>query len=221
MEDLCTNKCKSAKSALLFQDTKMGHPTVYVQIRQKLEEAQVAPQLLDMTIAAEMLDHIQAGHEGTGITLIFRMCELARNPSSTAKLQEELVTLGTNPTAQLIDGLLFLDAVLMETMRLYPGSFGPFPRYVPEKGASLANCAIPAGTTVSASVYSLHIDPGVFPEPEEWCPERWMEATTENRREMMKWFWVFGSGGRMCIGNHLATRSKSFLRLKLFMMLIP
>jgi hypothetical protein len=86
-----------------------------------------------------MLDHVQAGHEGTGITLTFLMCEPSRNPRWIVKLQEELATLGTNFSAQALDGLPFLDALLMEAMQLCPGSLGPFPRYVPEKGATLAN----------------------------------------------------------------------------------
>lgn len=37
-----------------------------------------------------------------------------------------------------------------------------------------------------------------------WRPERWLEVTQDERDEMMRWFWAFGSGGRMCIGNNLA-----------------
>lgn len=213
MEDLCTKMCDKAKSAVLCQSTDVDYPTVYAQLRKKLEEVETSAELLDVTISAEMLDHIQAGHEATGITLTFLMCELARNLSAMTKLQEELRTLGNSPSAQSIDGLPFLDALLMETMRLYPGSLGPFPRYVTEKGATLASFAIPPGTTVSASVYSLHRNTKAFPKPDEWRPERWTEATTESKREMMKWFWVFGSGGRMCIGNHLAIRSEFLFRV--------
>ncbi|KUJ15875.1 cytochrome P450 [Mollisia scopiformis] len=162
MEDLCTNMCKSAKSNLSNESTNKAHPTVYAQLRSKLEEAKIPSELLDVTIVAEMLDHIQAGHEGTGITLTFLMCELSRNPTLMVQLREELATLGTSPSAQSIDNLPLLDALLMETMRLYPGSFGP------------------------ASVYSLHRNPKVFPDPEEWRPERWIEASGEKKKEMMK-----------------------------------
>ena len=220
MEDLCTDMCNGAKASLLSENANSAHPTVYAQLRQKLEDAQTSQEILDVTIAAEMLDHIQAGHEGTGITLTFLMCELSRNPRLMVKLREELATLGANFSAQALDGLSFLDALLMETMRLYHGSLGPFPRYVPEKGANLANFDIPTGTTVSASVYSLHKNPKVFPKPEEWRPERWVEVTNESKKDMMKWFWVFGSGGRVCIGNHLAIRSEcSLLTTYLFTML--
>lgn len=209
MEDLCVKMCAGAKQSLLSGGpTPNSHPTVYAQLRQKLTESGVPDDALETTVAAEMLDHVQAGHEGTGITLTYLMCELSRNPDAKRKLRKELESLGVDPSPQAIDSLPFLDAVLMETMRRYPGSLGPFPRYVPEKGARLGGFEVPAGTTVSTSVYSLHRNPEVFPMPEEWRPERWLEATVEGRKEMMRWFWVFGSGGRMCIGNHLAIRSK-------------
>jgi hypothetical protein len=50
----------------------------------------------------------------------------------------------------------------------------------------------------------LHRNEEVFQEPEMWRPERWLEATQDERDEMARWFWAFGSGGRMCIGNNLA-----------------
>ena len=223
MEDLCSKMSMDAKSTVSETPTKRNshassshtsrsHPTVYGQLRLKLEEANTEPQTLDGIIAAEILDHLQAGHKASGITLTYLTCELSRNPEIRTMLRNELETLQTLDlsAAQLIDDLPVLDAVLMETMRLYPGIIGPFPRVVPSKGARLGDFAhIPAGTTVSASVYSLHRNPSVFREPEEWRPERWIEASEEAKKEMYRWFWVFGSGGRMCISNHLAIRSKS------------
>ena len=46
----------------------------------------------------------------------------------------------------------------------------------------------------------------MFPEPEVWKPERWLNAGEEKEREMLRWFWTFGSGGRMCIGRHFAVQ---------------
>ena len=55
--------------------------------------------------------------------------------------------------------------------------------------------------------YCLHRNPEVFPEPEIWRPERWLiDQTSPEYKEMLRWFWAFGSGGRMCIGSHLAVQ---------------
>jgi hypothetical protein len=67
---------------------------------------------------------------------------------------------------------------------------------------------IPARTTISTSSYTLHRNESVFPSPEVWKPERWLEASSEQRAGMMKWFWAFGSGTRMCIGSNLALLGK-------------
>lgn len=60
---------------------------------------------------------------------------------------------------------------------------------------------------MSANAHSLHRNEDVFPSPEEWRPERWLQASESELKEMRKWFWAFGSGGRMCIGSHFAVYS--------------
>jgi hypothetical protein len=67
----------------------------------------------------------------------------------------------------------------------------PFLVTFQKKGLPSPIFDIPAGTTVSASVYSLHRNPKAFPKPKEWRPERWVEATNESKKDMMKGFWVF------------------------------
>ncbi|KAI9658917.1 MAG: hypothetical protein M1821_001877 [Bathelium mastoideum] len=106
-----------------------------------------------------------------------------------------------------IDALPLLHALVLETLRRHPAIPGPQPRITPAGGkpCELAGYAdLPAGVRVSAQAYSLHRNEDVFPEPEVWRPERWREAGEEQLREMQRWFWAFGSGGRMCVGSNLA-----------------
>lgn len=132
------------------------------------------------------------------------------------------------PTPKALDALPLLSAVLRETLRLYPPSPAPLPRLVPASGTVLHGHAIPGGTTIGSSIRVMHLNPAVFPDPLKWAPERWLpdhapgsndagqekegnlrgskegDAEDERRREMNRWFWAFGSGGRMCIGSHFA-----------------
>lgn len=216
MEDLCLKMSEKAKLAMQHNSAKVrsAPPTVYAQLRKKLEEAKNSPDAINTMTAAELLDHTQAGPDPAGITLTYVMAELSQNPAARHRLREELRTLQRKDaiwsSPRALDDLPYLDAVVMETMRLHPGAFGPFPRLVPPGGTTLGRFSnIPQGTTVSTSAYSLHRNPSVFPEPERWRPERWLDSGAEARKEMQKWFWVFGSGSRMCIGNHLAVRSES------------
>ncbi|KAH8660811.1 cytochrome P450 3A6 [Tricladium varicosporioides] len=210
LEEFCYKICLQTKEKISSGSLKESLPIVYSEFRRKLEASEtVRPDELDTEIATEMLDHVQGAQEGTGITITYLMCELARHPESLAKLRQELSQFGQLtelPSAPSIEALPYLDAVLTETMRLYPGSSGPFPRVVPEKGAWLGDFDVPAGTVVASSVYCLHQNAEVFEDPEKWRPERWAEANLEKKKEMRKWFWAFGSGGRICIGNHLAIR---------------
>lgn len=52
----------------------------------------------------------------------------------------------------------------------------------------------------------MHRNPDVFPEPETWRPERWLDSdgNIDAGGEKARWFWAFGSGGRMCVGSNLA-----------------
>lgn len=225
IEDLCfgmsqkANLEMQAKTGLLDEEKGedgVSRPEpVYARLRRKLQESGKVPaERLDNAAAAEMLDHMFAGNEGIGIALSYLAWELSAHPEIQRQLQEEVrhyfvnvsVDEGALPSGQALEALPVLNAVLQETMRLYPSAPGPFPRIVPPKGAQFEGVNVPGGTVVSSSAYSLQRNPNVFPHPEEWKPQRWIGVGDEERREMMRWFWVFGSGGRMCIGNHLAVR---------------
>lgn len=186
MEKFCFSICTQAKKNLSkgFKDPPpSSRPIVYAQLQQKMIEAGISTEVSETVIASEMLDQIQAGHEGTDITVTLLMCELVRHPNARMKLYAELSTLGKDKSSlQVIANLPYLDALIMETMRRYPGGLGPFPRYVPDAGAKLAGFDIPGGTTVSTSVYSLHRNTNVFPKPEEWLPERWIDAIIEEKK---------------------------------------
>lgn len=174
-----------------------------------------------LQIASDMYDETAAAVETSGNALTFLHYELARNPDIQSALRLELQTLlptaSINPTpdfrqsiSQLnlktLDSLPLLDAILTETLRLYPPVGGPEPRITPGPGPCTISGheGIPPGVRVQASAWSLHRNPEVFPEPEEWRPHRWMDASPDKLTEMRRWFWAFGSGARMCIGKHFA-----------------
>ena len=65
---------------------------------------------------------------------------------------------------------------------------------------TLGGLAIPAGTVLMVSIYLLHRDPEVYPEPDEFRPERFLDGEPDPRA------WVpFGGGVRRCLGASFAT----------------
>jgi unspecific monooxygenase len=171
------------------------------------------------------MDQLVATHETFGITLLYVSWELSRNPNMQDRLRAELKGLPTPltygsadeeiPDARTLDDLPLLHAIVMETMRLHPAVPGGQPRVTPPNSSTKIGdyANIPPNTRVSANAWSLHRNPEVFPDPEGWHPERWLEsepscAAYKGSDKKERWFWAFSSGGRMCIGSNYAMQSE-------------
>lgn len=164
--------------------------------------------LTDLQIASECADHFLAGIDTTSDTLMFMLWALSRpqNAPFQQKLKNEALSISGsdldtngNPTVEAADRLPYLNAVINETLRLY----APLPASEPRSANQdtvVDGYAIPAGTVVGMSPYSLHRNENVFEEPLKWNPDRWLVEDLEKLAEMKRWFWAFSSGGRMCIG---------------------
>lgn len=102
--------------------------------------------------------------------------------------------------------LPYLAAVIKEALRIHPATGLPMERYVPADGADICGTFLPGGTIVGVNSWSVHYDPNVFPEPEAFRPERWLEDETsaEHLKRMERSFFAFGAGGRICLGRHLS-----------------
>jgi cytochrome P450 len=203
------------------------------------KEGTQTPQETLTLIASEFLDNLEAARVGMGLTLTYLLHELSQRPAMQSALREEMMTLespltyppGQNKissaTLRKLDGLVLLDAVIKETLRAHNPILLPFRRIVPEGGASVDGYFIPAGVVVASSAYSLHMNSGPYPEPNKWDPDRWLninDATDDQTsrktdqgdaekgrsdHDPRRWFWAFGSGGRMCVGNNFALLGKS------------
>jgi len=110
-----------------------------------------------------------------------------------------------------IDKLPYLQACIKEGLRLDSPIPSSEPRVVPKGGCVMEGYAIPAGTTISMQPYSLHHH-SVFTNPEQFIPERWLNATPEMERCLT----YFGMGQRVCIGQHLAMSEMKALFANLY-----
>jgi cytochrome P450 len=183
----------------------------------------------DLEIASEMLDHLAAGFETSTITLTYFVHEISKNPTVQDILRHELRTnlnpimkssassMPGIPSAKTLGNLPYLDAALRETLRLRSAIPGPEPRVTPPSGCLIgppgtpSEFFIPGNVRISAQAHSLHRNANIFKDPLAWKPERWLESPDERLKEMNRWFWAFGSGGRMCVGSNLAMYRKCSL----------
>jgi cytochrome P450 family 135 len=67
------------------------------------------------------------------------------------------------------------------------------------KPLELGDYAFPAGWALMPSVFRVHHDPSIYPEPEEFRPDRFIGEAPP------AWAWIpFGGGNRRCVGASLA-----------------
>lgn len=188
-------------------------PIVYSQLSSQLSKsASKSSEERELAVASEMFDHFIASIETTRVTLTYLEWELSRRPNLQRLLRKELLTLSpvlngdrdAVPDPRAIDALPLLNAILKEVLRLYPPSPALLSRITPPTGATIEGYFIPGNVTVGTSGQCMHQNASVFHNPQEFNPERWLVKDDEKLKEMNRWFWAFGSGGRMCIGSHYA-----------------
>ena len=126
--------------------------------------------------------------------------ELAKNPDKQEKLRQEILSFGKYElTAQDIGQMRYFRACLQESFRLNP-TIATMVRVLPNDSV-IRGHRIPAGTMVMWSNAVIGKDPNLFPEPDKYNPERWIENKHEINPFAVR---NFSHGPRMCIGKRFA-----------------
>jgi cytochrome P450 len=155
--------------------------------------------MTDEAIRDELVTLLLAGHETTAISTAWAVHWLGRHPAVLARLRTELATFGPEPAPEAIVRLEWLDAVCNETMRLFPIGT-EVPRLL-VRPLAFAGDLLPPGTVAAAATVLLHLDPGLYPAPDSFRPERFLE-----RRFALHEFIPFGGGHRRCLGAAFGTQ---------------
>ena len=155
--------------------------------------------LSDQEIRDQVMTLLFAGHDTTTSTVAFLFYELSRSPESLARLfvEQDEVLGGRRPSAaELAGGLPELEMAVDETLRLYPAAWiGPRRSVEPFE---FEGKHVPGGIVVAYSSWVSHHLASVFPEPEEFRPQRFSPA---EKAKLPKGAYVpFGGGSRTCTG---------------------
>jgi cytochrome P450 family 135 len=135
----------------------------------------------------ELMTLLTAGHETTATALAWAIELLARHPEALDRLREE-VEAGDED---------YVDAVIKETLRLRPVIALVLRKLV--EPMEIGGHLLPAGVSVAPSIYLLHRRPEIYPEPERFRPERFLEHPAGT------YTWIpFGGGVRRCLGGAFA-----------------
>ncbi|USP72789.1 uncharacterized protein yc1106_00063 [Curvularia clavata] len=144
------------------------------------------------------------GVDTAGNTLMVGSFHLLKEPAKLQKLKAELSATwpslqGAEPRLKDLEDLTYLNAVIKESLRLSSGVTSGLLRVVPANGATISGHAVPPGTIVSCGSTFVHYNADIFPEPDKFIPERWLENP-----ELDNWLVAFSRGPRMCLGINLA-----------------
>jgi cytochrome P450 len=149
----------------------------------------------------QLIDEIKilfiAGHETTANALTFTLHLLGNNPDVQQKVFDEILKIEseTENVVEQLQKMTYINAVLNESMRLYPPAWITDRENVEDD--RLGDFNIKKGTLIGVSFYELHRNPKYWENPNEFIPERFLG---EQKKKSLQYFYPFGAGPRMCIG---------------------
>ncbi|KAJ5116813.1 pisatin demethylase [Penicillium angulare] len=165
------------------------------------------PDIPDFWIISWCQQNVQAGSDSTAITLTSVFYHLLRDPESMALILEELdqANLPSPVPWDIAHKLPYLDACIKEALRMTPAIGIPLERVAPAEGMELGGKFFQGGTVLGVSAWVVQMDQGVYGEDaSSWRPGRWVEASSEKRKEMDRTLFAFGGGSRVCIGRNIS-----------------
>jgi hypothetical protein len=144
-------------------------------------------------IADQLLTLLAAGHETTATTLAWAVERLRRHPDVLDKLTKEVDEGGSR----------YRDATILEIQRTRP-VIDRTARQVRAPSMDLGPWTLPQGQVVVVSIYLIHNNEALFPQPRRFDPDRFVG----NRPDTYEWI-PFGGGARRCIGAAFANTELS------------
>ncbi|XP_078586161.1 cytochrome P450 2U1-like isoform X2 [Branchiostoma floridae x Branchiostoma japonicum] len=162
--------------------------------------------LTEENIVFIIQDLFTAGVETTVTTLRWGLLYMVLCPEEQQKVQAELDSiLGTDhdvPTLAHRSQLPYTEATIMEIQRIR--AIGPLGGpHAPNEDTTFRGYNIPSGTQVLPNLWSAHMDPEFWPDPEKFDPRRFLDSDGNVVRRQES-FMPFSTGRRACIGEQLA-----------------
>jgi len=192
---------------------------VDIMLKTRKEQGIVRPDMLQMMMndknkiynfttddmVSQILVFVFGGFDFASTSICFTMQEIGQNPDVQKKLVAEIEDIleQTNGklTYEAITSMKYLDAVVAETLRLYP-LLSAIDRVcvkdfeMPPATPDGKPFTIKPGECVWFPNYSLHRDPAYYPEPNKFNPDRFLNNDVNNSVYL-----PFGMGPRICIAR--------------------
>lgn len=157
----------------------------------------------------QILNLLFAGHSTLASALSSFCLLMAQHPEVLAKLRQEQEQIKEPISMETRPQMPYLDQVIKEVLRLIPPVGGGFRRIIQD--FELNGYYFPQGWSVIYEIAETHQDQKVWPEPEDFNPDRFAEGIKPKPFTHIP----FGGGMRECLGKELAQ-----LEMKIFTALL-
>jgi cytochrome P450 family 110 len=154
--------------------------------------------LTEQELHDELMTLLVAGHETTATALAWALNWISKLPMVREKLMNEIAAVADPLDPNNLFRLPYLSAVCSETLRICPVGMLTFPR-VTKSRVELTGASLDPRTVVVGCIYLAHHREEVYPDPDAFRPERFLE-----RRYSPYEYLPFGGGARRCIGMAFA-----------------
>jgi cytochrome P450 len=191
------------KTIRRLADSNREHTDFIYQIL----KSESAKTLSQTEIVLNMGLFISAGTDTTATALTGWTYYVCTHPEAYSRITHEVrgaFATESDIKWSKVKELRYLEATLMEALRLFPPSPASQQRIVPRGGAAVDGYQLPAGTTVAVSPWSSTHSLLNFHEPDSFRPERWLGEDGDFAYDRLNASLPFGTGPRVCIGKNLA-----------------
>lgn len=156
----------------------------------------------DRSLRDQLLTLFFAGHETSATSLSWIHYLLSQHTEARDALHREVrdVVGDADPTAEHLAGLEYTERVINESLRLN-SPIHSISRVALEDDV-IGGYPIPAGSTIYVSLFATHRLPWLWPEPEQFDPDRFLPANAAERPRFA--FIPFAAGHRNCVGAPMA-----------------
>lgn len=153
----------------------------------------------DQELRDQLVTLLVTGHETTATALAWTFERLLRNPAVLERLR-----------ASLAEGEEdYLNCVIKESLRSRP--IIPYALRRLSAPLEIGGYTVPAGAYLGCSTILTHQRPDIYPDPDEFRPERFQDSATQN------YAWIpFGGGVRRCLGASFANLEMRVILKRVF-----
>lgn len=180
-------------------ELRKRHPTGRDALSLMIGAHDSAGKISDTELIGQSVLMFGAAHLTTAHSLAWTLFLLAQHPAAMTEVHQELTMhlTGAFPETEQVERLVWIERVVKESMRILPAS-SYSQRMVAER-TQLGPFELQPNAGVVFSQFMTHHMPELFPNPDEFRPERWQTITPTPYE-----YFPFGAGPRMCIGAPLA-----------------